>query len=109
MAGCWGRAASHGNKKLIKIIGDQYFLYRGSGRDSDSEIGALCTTLPLLHDPVVITANRSLANGTSTACPHAGGRAVVDTTLGVRARRDRTDLETDGIEGPFERPRITRE
>ncbi len=93
----------HGNKTLIKVIGDQYFLYRGSGRYSDSDIGALCTTLPLLHDPVVITANGSLATELAKSCPHAGGRVVVNTTLGgPRPARTGQNWQTDGIEGPFE-------
>jgi hypothetical protein len=92
---------AHGNKKLITIIGDQYFLYRGSGRYSDSEIGSLCKTLPLLHDPVVITANRSLATELKSSCPEAPAKIVINTTLGgPRPARTGQNWQTDGIQGP---------
>jgi hypothetical protein len=93
----------HGNKKLIKLIGDAYFLYRGSGRYVDPGTGTLCTVLPLMHGrPVVITANRALGAQLEAACPGTGARVIINTTLGgPLPPRTGENWQTDGIEGPL--------
>jgi hypothetical protein len=90
----------HGNKTLISLIANQYFVYRATGKYDDSDIKTLCSMIRQVHPmPTVRTASPTLSTRLRETCPDAKATVLVETSLrGPLPAITGPTWQTDGIE-----------